>query len=206
MGLGTLYKSSDRLETVRALPAQGNTQPFTSIAYGGSESGGGHKEVFYATAGNTVYVGRPTAAGAAQVIKKETIAGVLTINQVVMDPLDYDIAFVTTDKGVYKRSGGATGTWTLISQNLLNANLQAITFIPKENLQLRGGRDAAGRAPRRRRPRRFPHVRPGRRLRVGRRAVAVDGAGDEPAERSRRRSQIHRAELRELRQSPPAPH
>ena len=69
-------------------------------------------------------------------IRKERIAGVTTINQVVMDPRNYDVAYVTTNAGVYMRTGliTGTGTWTLISQNLLNAGLQAINFIPKENL------------------------------------------------------------------------
>ncbi|MDQ1474772.1 MAG: hypothetical protein QOE62_1, partial [Actinomycetota bacterium] len=136
MGLGRLYTSTDRLETVTALPSQGNTQYFTSIAYGGTKGTTQKKEVFYATAGNTVYIGTPIVTGHAQVIRKEKIAGVTTINQVVMDPRNYDIAYVTTDVGVYMRTGVITGngTWTLISQNLLNVGLQAITFIPKESL------------------------------------------------------------------------
>ena len=136
MGLSNLYTSTDRLETVKALPAQGNTQFFTSIAYGGTKAGTPKKDVFYATAGNTVYIGLPVVTGHAQVIRKERIAGVTTINQVVMDPRNYDVAYVTTNAGVYMRTGliTGTGTWTLISQNLLNAGLQAINFIPKENL------------------------------------------------------------------------
>ena len=137
MGLGNLYTSTDRLETVKALPAQGNTVYFTSIAYGGTKGATQKKEVFYATAGNTVYIGTPIQAGHAQVIRKEQIAGVTTINQVVMDPRNYDIAYVTTNAGVYMRSAGDidhAGTWTLISQNLLNAGLEAVSFIPKESL------------------------------------------------------------------------
>ena len=141
MGLENLYTSSDGLENLTSLPAQGNGHTdFSAIVYGGRKAGQPYAEVFYAAAGEDVYIGSAYPALPApqvQTYSTETIAGVSSITAIVLDPRDYDIAYVTTNKGVYKRV--AANTWQLISQKLLNANLSAIEFVPKESLTFATG-------------------------------------------------------------------
>ena len=153
-GLDNLYTSTDRLETVTALPSQGNASSFSALAYGGSKNGTAYKEIFYAAAGGDVYIGGPLPAAVpggpapVQPITKETIDGVSSINQIVLDPRDYDIAYAVTDKGVYKRTGAST--WVLISQNLPEREPSGDRLHPEGEPELRDRRHAAGRAPRRR--------------------------------------------------------
>jgi hypothetical protein len=54
-------------------------------------------------------------------IAKERIGGAIEVTDVVLDPDDWKVAYVTADSDVYARTG--TNTWTRISQNLLNFNL-----------------------------------------------------------------------------------
>jgi len=128
LGATTLYESSNYLTTLNTLFAVGS---WTALAYGGTKNGTARWEVVYAADGNRIHVRLPHTSTSLVIdaFKTETIASASEIRDIVLDPRDYTIAYAATDVGVFKRNAN-TGTWSLISQKLFNANFQSLEFVP----------------------------------------------------------------------------
>ena len=130
MGLCNLYESDNYLTTItRVGPAPSNDGCYSAVEYGGIASGQSRWEVVYGARGGKVVVRLPETPTSATIkaFKSETLAGANQIRDLVLDPRDYRIAYAVTDVGVFKRSGGS---WSLVSQKLINVNFQSIEFVP----------------------------------------------------------------------------
>ncbi|HEX6132164.1 MAG TPA: hypothetical protein VF044_10555, partial [Actinomycetota bacterium] len=150
LGLYWLYESNDRFDSILSSARPFNTEKFSALAYGGTSGGHGRWEVIYAAGGNDVLIRLPRNPDPAHAdgmtidpLKRERILDAREIRDLVLDPDDYNIAYAATDVGVFKRNPGACDAngcrWDLISQNLFNANLQAIEFVKKEHLRFAVG-------------------------------------------------------------------
>ena len=82
----------------------------------------------------------------ADLVAWERIENVLTITDIVVDLDDWKVAYATTDSGVFKRTG--PDRWELISQNLVNFNLDSIELVkaPGHDILLVGGVTGVSRA------------------------------------------------------------
>ena len=154
IGLGWVYESSDQFSHVQAPINVGAPNVISALAYGGTKDGHTHSDVLYAASANTVFVHLPALSTdavapllptAAAGYRAEVIAGATRITDIALDPRNYDIAYATTDAGVYRRSCDAVThvcTWALISQNLFNTTLTTVAFIPQEQLRFESPADA----------------------------------------------------------------
>src|SRR6185312_13281229 len=137
LGLCNLYESSDYLTTVARVGSLVNpcryrdSSKIGAMAYGGAKNGHDRWEVIYASRGGKMLIRLPTSPGApdgqATWLTPEPLAGATVVRDVVLDPRDYTTAYAATDVGIFKRTGGS---WTLISQNLLNTNFRSLAFVP----------------------------------------------------------------------------
>ena len=122
VGMSAVYESTNYLATISSTPITGGY--WTALAYGGKIAGANDATVLYAATGNSVWVRYTGHALAA-----EPLAGATSVRSLVVDPRDSSIAYAATDVGIFRRDGVA-GTWSLISQNLFNANFQTVEFVP----------------------------------------------------------------------------
>ena len=126
LGAYSLYESTDRLETVTpihsstlALPLPGVPLPnvfggyFSALAYGGFKGTTPHADVIYAIMHNSLFV-RP-AGGTLQ--SYGTISGAGVITDIVLDPTDWETAYVTDSQRVYQTTDHGQN-WTVISDKL----------------------------------------------------------------------------------------
>ena len=150
LALNNLYESTNNFATVHGAITPGNWFQIGAVAYGGTITDVNgthpHDDVLYAASRNLVYIYLPPDPSAAvgwipvnnaNAFTVETIAGVTSIRDIVLDPRDYRIAYAVTDGGVFKRT--AANTWALVSQNLPAPNLTAVEFVPESELTFAAG-------------------------------------------------------------------
>ena len=112
IGLFNLYESGDRLETIaNILPTtlgvpgpnapMPNVYTYSALAYGGFKGATPVDDVIYAAKGNQVFV-RVHNAASPTTLTSFTVRGAGEITDIVLDPEDWETAYVTDGNKVYK--------------------------------------------------------------------------------------------------------
>ncbi len=156
------YESLDRGDTItRVLPAVAvNGSGIDPLAYGAD----GNPDVLYAGSTDRVFI--RTAAAPAPLVQSVTFPATgtgATVTDVVIDPDDYNTAFVSTINAVYM-TANAGATWTNLTGNLqllLPSTVRSIAFVSRDD---DGRRPCRQEGPRGRRRDRRGRGHPERRL------------------------------------------
>ena len=118
LGYHGLYVATDRGDRITqevGLPVgQTNDRPVTAIAYGGRRNGQANEHVLYAARGNSIYVREGDTAR----FDRGTPIGASAITDIVLDPEDWQIAYVTDATAVWVTTD-AGRNWTEITGSML---------------------------------------------------------------------------------------
>ncbi len=126
-GTNNTYESLDGGQTVTIIGAGIGVNSFESapIAYGGTLAGMAVPAVVYVGDGNQVFLrsvqGAPLAATAAAYPGGN-------VNDIVLDPTNWQNAYVASGSGVFMTNDGG-GTWITLTGNLIATQLRSIEFI-----------------------------------------------------------------------------
>jgi Ca2+-binding RTX toxin-like protein len=126
-GTNATYESLDGGQTVSVIGAGIAVNSFGSapIAYGGSLGGAAVPAVVYVGSGNQVFVrsvqGAPLAATTAAFPGGN-------VNDIILDPNNWQIAYVSSQSGVFMTNNGGA-SWSTVTGNLVATELRTIEFI-----------------------------------------------------------------------------
>jgi uncharacterized repeat protein (TIGR01451 family) len=126
-GANSTYESLDQGATIMEVGPGIGVNREHAIAYGGRSGGVDNPDVLYVGSGTQVFV-RTTAGGALNATAPLP-AGVGTVRDIALDTDDWMTAFVVDNNQVFV-TNNAGATWTDITGNLSDVDLQAVEFIP----------------------------------------------------------------------------
>src|SRR5262245_45610063 len=144
IGFYSLYESSDRLATIQSIrpsalgvPAANQPMPnnfgdfYSALAYGGFKGATPHADVIYAAMGNRIFV-RVAGAATPQTFQSFTIPNAGLINAIVLDPDDWETAYATDGRAVYKivnHGQNPANDVTVVSNKLGLTGLRSLEII-----------------------------------------------------------------------------
>ncbi len=136
-GAFNIVESFDKGETASVI-SSAVSFPRDAIAYGGKLGVVDNPDVLYIGTQQDVLVRTTTGA---PLTDASAYPGTLTIENIVLDPDDYQIAYVADSTSIYMTTD-AGATWTNITGNMVDPSLKALAFIPGMPDRLAaGGRD-----------------------------------------------------------------
>ena len=122
-----LYESPDQGDTIREIGAGiGATTRQNALVYGGQLGAVANPDVLYAGSGGQVFV-RTAAAGPVAATPTAFPGG--TVRDIVLDPADWQDAYVSDSNNVYQTSD-AGNTWTDITGDLIATGLRTLAYVP----------------------------------------------------------------------------
>ncbi|NQT87700.1 hypothetical protein HQ560_13100 [bacterium] len=107
----------------------------TTMAYGGRLNGADNHDVLYVGSGSRVFL-RSTAGGTLNPVATPPGGG--TVMDIVLDPQDWQHAFVVSSNRVFE-SIDAGAVWTEVTGNLADPQLRSLEFIPDDGGVLLAG-------------------------------------------------------------------
>ncbi|MEX0642951.1 MAG: hypothetical protein WD468_09640 [Pirellulales bacterium] len=136
-GVSGLYESRDVGSEVERIQAVGGAPNVTALAYGGWRNGVPKPGIIYAARGDRVYV-RTADFGSNFAVA--VIPGAAVINDLVLDPEDWSIAYAVDETHVY-RSADTGRTWVDITGSLGASKFRTVEVVerPGRDLLLVGG-------------------------------------------------------------------